>query len=514
MRKIALVISGLIVLATALVACFDKKDFEFDRFTISDLNPTLYLPLLNDTIRLDGSGDYDVRYDEAGQGYLHFALDNDILPPASDFFEVPITTYTVVGTPFSYNGSGTSFTVGPQTHTAEYYLSSPDQQLDSIAFRTGRVTFDVVSPVDANGYYVITIPDMRKNGEPFSVTVNYGQSYSSSLAGYMLKFQDGNTFDVVVELTIINSSMPAGDYTFDASIDFNNIEVESVYGYFGQQTVQNAPVRVNVSAFDKFRNNATTALRIKEAFLDFRVDNGAGFPIRLRMDEVTSIAAGQHSIKHNVDSVTIPANEPRMSYFRSTHSVGGEAFGETLSNMPSEVEFKFSGTINPEGSRGGTVKNFLTDASVIAVSHAGVRIPLNFSVTGMTLKDTLTFNSTKVKFNDMELLMNIENNMPVEVALQAFLMDEYDNVTGPLFNAPVTIPAAAIDPVTGIVTAPHLYVEKIDADVSQLEQTKKIKVDITVRTDNPSSTYVRVTKDNYVYLRIGAKTNVNIDNLD
>jgi hypothetical protein len=514
MRKIALIISGLIFLAAALAACFDKKDFEFDKFTVSDLEPTLYLPLLNDTIRLDASGDYNVLYDENGMGYLHFDVGNDILPPVSDFFEVPDATYSVAGTSFTYSGSGASLTVSPQTHTAEYYFAQPDQQVDSIVFKSGRVTFSLASAIAASGYYKITVPGLQRNGVPFDVTLPYdGAPYSSDIAGWTLKFKNGNTFDVVVELTILTSTAPAGDYNFDADIAFSNVDIKSVHGYFGRQTAMSLPVSVGVSAFDNFRNNATTVLRIKEAFLHFRVDNGAGFPVRLRIDEVTSTAGGQLK-RFDVDSVIIPPNEPQQAFFRSEHRIGGEAFGEAVSNMPSSMEFKFSGTINPEGSRGGTVKNFLTDISAITMSRVEVRIPLHFSVSGMTLKDTLSFNSSKVTFNDMELLLNIENNMPVKVDLQAFLMDEDDRVLGPLFTAPVEIPSAETDAATGIVTAPHLYVQKIEANIAQLAQTRKVKVDIAVNTNNPASEFVRVMKDNYVYLRIGAKTRVNIDNLD
>jgi hypothetical protein len=513
MRKITLVISGLILFTVGFVACFDEKDYKFDKFTISDLDPTLYLPLVDDTVRLDASNNYNVLYDANGMGYLHFAIENDILPPVGDFFEVPNAVYSFSGTSFTYPGGGAAFSTVPQAYSAEYHFLSADQRIDSVVFKGGALTFDVAPAFAASGYYTITIPELKKNGVPFSTNISYDMPNANDLSGYALKLGSTNAFEVVMGLTILSSSVSSGNYNFDARLEFNDVEIQSVYGYFGQRSVASLPVSVDVSVFDKFRNNATTTLRIKEAFLDFRVDNGAGFPIQLRIDEVTSTFGG-HAKKYKLDSVIIPSNEPQQVFFRSAHSIGGEALGEVLSNMPSEVEFQFSGMINPEGSKNGAVKNFLTDASSITVSHIEARIPLNFSVNGMMLKDTLNFNSSRVKFNDMELLMNIENNMPVEVILQAYLMDENDNVTDPLFKTPVAIPAASTDEVTGIVTAPHRYAQKIEANVERLKQTKKIKVDITVNTDNPTSGYVRVTKDNYVYLKIGAKTRVNIDNLD
>ncbi|MDR3180910.1 MAG: hypothetical protein LBT61_03155, partial [Prevotellaceae bacterium] len=72
---------------------------------------------------------------------------------------------------------------------------------------------------------------------------------------------------------------------------------------------------------------------------------------------------------------------------------------------------------------------------------------------------------------------------------------------------------AEVDAATGRVVAPHPYDAKIEANVERLAQTKKLRVEITVNSDNPPS-FVRVTKDNYVHIKIGAKAKVNIDNLD
>jgi hypothetical protein len=338
-------------------------------------------------------------------------------------------------------------------------------------------------------------------------------TFNLNLSGYMLRFRDNNMFDATVGVEILPSS-PHGLYQLNR-ISFSDVEMEEVYGYFGKHQAISPPVKVmDVSTCDKFRNNNTTTLRLKEAFLDFRVDNGAGFPIQLRIDTIISTSGGQSVKKGKVDSVIIPANKLSQQYFRSELSIGGEAFGEVLNNMPSEVEFQFSATINPDGSKGGTVKNFLTASSSIAVSNIGARIPLDFSVTGMMLKDTLNFSASRVDFKNMELLMNVENNIPVGVVLQAYLIDGNNNVNpAPLFKIPVDIPAATVDAATGEVTAPHLYVEKIDTNTEGLSQAKKLKVDITVNSGNYPQ-YVRVTKNNYIYIRIGAKAKVNIDNLD
>lgn len=503
MKKILYFVTGLIFIGSAFVACFDEKDFKFDKFTISDLDPTLYVPLVNDTIRLDANNDYNVLYDEEGVGYLYFDITENILPPVEDFFTVPSSGANV---PILFDllhlaGSSFSTTI---SNLYPYVFSRPDQQIDSIIFKEGTLSLSINTPASAAGSYTLKIPKLRNNNGAFSEIIPFGgTSRSFNLSGYALKFEDNNSFEVTIGVEILSSAL-TGQYMFN-SVSFSNVKMKEVYGYFGQHSVSSSPVSIVVPTFDKFRNNNTTELRIKEAFLDFRVNNGAGFPIRLRIDTVTSISGGLPAGKAKIDSALILPNEHGQLYSSGTFSIGREAFGEVLSNMPSEVKFEFSATINPEGNRSGTVKNFLTDAGSITVSDIQARIPLNFSVRGMVLKDTLNFSASRVTFNDMELLMNVENNMPVEVALRAFLIDGNDSVIGDLFSAPVFIPAATVDPP---------YEEKIEANVESLAQTKKIRVEITVNSDNSASEFVRVTKDNYVYLKIGARAKVNIDNLD
>jgi hypothetical protein len=513
MRKILYVILGLICCTVTFIACFDEKDFKFDKFTISDLDPTLYIPLVNDTIRLDASNDYNVLYDEEGVGYLHFAIEDNILPPVKDFFEVPPSANFSISYDYPYAAIGGFSITIPGSY--QYGFSRPDTRIDSIIFKAGTLSLSINTPPSANGAYTVPIPALKKNNVAFSERVPFGtsSSFNRDLSGYILAFTNNNAFEIIIDVEILSSD-PAGSYKFN-SISFSNVEVSGVYGYFGQHSAFPSPVSINVSTFDKFRNNNTTTLHIKEAFLNFCVDNGAGFPIQLRIDEVASISGGLREEKDKIDSVIIPSNKLQESFLRTEHHIGGKAFGEILSNMPSEMEFNFSATINPEGSKSGTVKNFLTDASSITVSNIETRVPLNFSVSGMVLKDTLNFSASRVTFNDMELLMNVENRMPVEVLLQAYLMDEEGNLlnTPSLFEVPVSIPAATVDVATGKVTAPYLHKTVVNANVKALEQAKKLKVEIIVNS-GPAAGYVCVTKDNYVYIKMGAKARVNIDNLD
>jgi hypothetical protein len=158
-RKILHVIPGLIFFAITFISCFDEKDFELDKLTITDLEPTLYLPLLNDTIRLDASNDYNVLYDANGVGYLRFAIDDDIFPPLKDFFAVSDSDIDIsFEHPHAADGAGYSTT---ESYPCLYAVSRSGQQLDSIIFRSG--TFSIVintptnTPTPVAGSYSVII---------------------------------------------------------------------------------------------------------------------------------------------------------------------------------------------------------------------------------------------------------------------------------------------------------------------------------------------------------------------
>jgi hypothetical protein len=507
MKKIVRILLGLTIVVFAFVACFDEKDFEFDKITISDLEPTLYLPLVNDTIRLDASGDYNVLYED-GIGFLHFEIENDILPSVEQFFEVPSSTpLNISGASFMYPGGNVPYMEDEQTYSARYNFNS-GQQIDSIIFKSGTLEFNITPSFTANGSYTVTIPKLTQNGTPFSADIPFsGSLFVENLSNYKLAFENDNAFDVKIKIDIQSSTASTGNYNF--TISLSGVEMKKVHGYFGQQSVVPDQVSLDVSTFDKFKNSSSTTLRIKEAWLAFRVDNGAGFPIGLNIDKVIS----DGSVKENAGSVTITAN-PRLqdSYFRKEYRIGGEELGEVLSNMPSHVDFRFSATINPAGQT--SEKNFLTDAGTITVSNIEARIPLDFSVKGMVLKDTLDFNVSDVTFKDMGLLLNVKNTMPVTVKLQAYLMDENNSY---LFDGGQRI--ALFENNNGNAEAVSLPAtdeikKEIKANVEKLGQTKKLAVEITVDTEGSDSDYVRITKDSYVYLKIGAKAKVNINELD
>jgi hypothetical protein len=249
-------------------------------------------------------------------------------------------------------------------------------------------------------------------------------------------------------------------------------------------------------------------LDIEEAFLAFNVKNRAGFPFRLSIDEAASTSTSGGVIRlDDASHVTVAASPSAStaSYSEGQHQL---ALGAVLSGMPSRVGFRLSATINPDGYDDGDVKNFITRDSKIEVDSVEARIPLKFRASGLALTDTLDFDLSTVTLKEMKLAMKVTNLMPVNVTLQAFLMDSTEVLSGDstLFQSPVTIEASAVNnepkeiPITTI---------------NRLKDAKRLKVEITVDTPpDTGSAYVHITKENYIHIQIGAAMRINIDELN
>ncbi|MDR3185034.1 MAG: hypothetical protein LBT49_06495 [Prevotellaceae bacterium] len=527
MKKTVSLITGLILAGSALTGCFDEKDFDLSKLSLKGLDPEFYLPLLNDTVRLSVKNSYNIHYDNDGVGYLRFPVNKGFVPETGEFFAVPDTIFDIVGVAFNYPGSGNVYHIPEETVPLEFKFLSNDQQIDSLVFDSGTLTFTNYS-IGFSGSYSVTIPKLRnKNGEPFSTDIIFSdteQSIDSSLAGYSLAFDSkaNNRFDVITEANVSSSTEPAGDYRFKAQVSFSKVGIGYAGGYFGQRAVDTVTVAQDITTFNKFRESSPGAsLQIEKAYIAFAVRSSAGFPVRLNIVEAastgtspaTSSATSVTSVM-NAGSVTIPAAPEPGTYWNSYPNFGGNVLGEVLSNMPERVEFQISATINPDGNPdryGNPVKNFLTRDDSIKVSDIEVRIPLKFKARNIVLLDTLDFDLSTMTLEELELFMNINNTMPVGVDLQACptgddgepLTDDDDEPIV-LFTdkrgEPVPVPVPAGKDTSYAVSV---------ANVNRLNDARKLKVEITVNTPEVAE----IKQDNYIHLSIGARTRLSIEEL-
>jgi hypothetical protein len=519
MKKAQYVLLGSVILSMILISCLDTKDFDLDKFSTNNITPTLYVPILNDTLKLNENE--NIEYDENGQACFYFNLDNIDLPSMSEFFELgDANAITLSGATFTYPGDGVSISLPPVSYTAEYSYSglAADQRIDTIVFKQGQLTLSNASNFGLSGNYTVTIPTLtRPDGTVFTETVDFSSAtpLTVNLTGYKIKMTKArNAFELVFTLTGTTMSPPA---TPPAKLDFNlafsNIAFSLIYGYFGKIEERMAQ-SVNIGTFD----NYTGICNIEAAYLNVTATSGAGVPFRVVLSEISANGITQT----NVDSLLVEAASQPGNAKVIKSKIGGTAVGNVLSTLPEHVDFVFTTKTNPDADP-NTTMNFMTAESAIKAS-AEVVIPVKAAITDLTVTEVLDFDLSEIEFQKLSIKLNVKNNMPVNVWLKAYLMDDNGNyIYNPdgticaLFPDNVEIPVGSVND-DGDVVTPYLYTRDLtitDETIAGMQQAKKIEVQIVVNSpDAVTQRYVRITKDNYVHVKAALGAKVNFDDLD
>ncbi|MDR2802211.1 MAG: hypothetical protein LBB31_03225, partial [Prevotellaceae bacterium] len=174
---------------------------------------------------------------------------------------------------------------------------------------------------------------------------------------------------------------------------------------------------------------------------------------------------------------------------------------------------------NPEGKTG--TDNVIRSTSG-ATATAEIRVPLKIKGVNITLTDTVDFDVSDMSFNNLGLLLNVRNSLPLGVKLQCTLLKKGTTQSlGDLFDTPVEIPAGNTTQVAGTtdeskVTSPsetHKLVEVKKDMAKKLEEAGSIIVRFTAASDNTNNTFVRISKTDCVSLKIGVSAGINVGDL-
>ncbi len=516
------------VLAAGLLAtsCFDAKDFDFDKLSLDNLNPTLYLPLLSDTIEVDAISE-EIQFIN-GQAYFMFDIDDIEMPTVTDVFEIgdqSIQLSTPAIMP-SVSPIPISITVPLEGDPAWSYIfdldlsastSTAEVSPDSIVFSTLQLVMNNPSFNTGEVSIELTIPNLiAPNGTPFSRTIDLSSSTPIVLDNYSMRIDHPTAAENQITLNyrlIFNNYAYTGG-GIDLGMTLRNPEIKEVYGYFGQFT-KAVSETVTTGSFD----DIDAEWNLKEAFLIMEVENKLALPIRITLDKITSYPDGGSPITvTKVDSIDIqspPAS--RLGIVTITKdTLGGSKLGPVISVLPRRLDVDLHVTTNPAGMAKNAISTVLTNP---IKASAKVAVPLKIRNTNLTIRDTITFDMTSVEFTDMGIKLNIQNRFPAGVDLQCYLLKKGTGENlGELFTNHVTVPAANLRDVPGttderVVAAAAVYDEFVEVkNESAMHSADKIIVECTIGTGNDPK-FACITEDNSIQVKIGARASINIDSV-
>ena len=163
---------------------------------------------------------------------------------------------------------------------------------------------------------------------------------------------------------------------------------------------------------------------------------------------------------------------------------------ELISNVPDKIDISFLARIgSPEGA---TEQNFFLKSSKIEL-ETEVILPLWFSTSGYTLKDTLDIDISEIMSNfsfieGLDIRLTTINEWPLALSAQIHFLDASDSIVASLFDEQKALIAAApVDAATGeldeALLEPYVLSVMLDSDdLNGMEDATRMLLEITVAT--------------------------------
>ena len=418
-------------------------------------------------------------------------------------------------------GSGTITGGGFRVPAFERYGS----EVNTLAFASdaepASITFDggllklTTTTFAGGGSLTLTMPALTKANVPFTTTLNVGTGRSTtiSLEDYTLAVPPDKKIEVEYVYKTNGFTVPStiSDIELDLLAEITSLSISRAQGYLGTHT-EYASFDVTIGDFDKLRGDWA----LKEAFIALDVDNSLALPMRAVIDTIrsyTRLDAPPAVVRRQVDSIDVkaPAVLGATEHTAATLTIPGDV----VNVLPKKLEAVLRFVTNPEGRR--EPPNIISSESAIAASTK-IIVPLKIKDINLTLTDTSDFDVSDVSFRNLGLLFNIQNSLPIGVALQCRLLHKSTGEDlGQLFESPIRIPAGNTSPVgddESEVTSPATYrqfVAVASGMETSLKQTGRIVVQFTVFSE--SERYVRITDRDNVQLKIGVSASINMEEI-
>lgn len=376
-----------------------------------------------------------------------------------NFFNLPLTVTIQPGQQFLSQVNETKFNFG-------------DVSLTKVRIGSGSIKVKLRSRIKEKTRVRYRIPGATLNGSVFEKNVDVpagvvGQpavvEQSFDLSGYMFDLTGVNknlvntihsTVDAWVSEQGQAVAITAGDSILIENT-FSGLKPDYGHGYFGTG-VFNIPL--TSTDFDVFKNIKAGSIDIDDATAEITITNGVGADARAKLVALSAentrtgaMVALNHSIIGSTMNINRAIENPPVDAVRVTHlNSSNSNIVDMIELLPDRMNYAIDLTINPLGNVSGG-HDFI-DAARPFKAKLNLRIPLNLSVAGLVLEDTMDFNfkesddSERIKEGNINVF--IENSFPFETSFQLYMLDENNVVADSVFAQAETIASAIVENTT------------------------------------------------------------------
>jgi len=405
--------------------------------------------------------------------------------------------------------------------------------LKSFDIRSGQLTVkftnDLVEPLDL----LYVIPSAKKNGQPLTILETIPPTPATlvktyDLSGYTLDMRGkfGTTYNTIVQAYTVTLNQNANPIAVSfgqgakAELTYSDIIPNYVEGYFGQQTIE---IPLDTANFDVFNNFQASNFLLNSATLNFKVLNEFGAEFTSSLSNIKSVNTANSSIVSLNNNLISNININRASKVGYTIYPSVKTISLTnsnsnivpfLSNLPNKLTYQGNIKVNPLGNLSG-YNDFAFYNTGIRVL-ADIDIPLQFTAGYFKLSSLSTVDFANVKqldnVNSGNFIISGLNGYPFKAQIQAYLMDEQNQVIDSLFVPGNNILERGAIDAQNIVTSPtqsKLSVPVTKVRIDNLKRTKTIKL-VTYFIMPPNPPDIKIYEDYTIDLNIIAELNYNV----
>ena len=386
-------------------------------------------------------------------------------------------------------------------------------ELNSISLKSGTISFNIQSGITENIDLTITIPELTKNGIPFSTNLPLvyqgslpvsAQINPISVEGYALDLT-GNSVQINYDAITNGGDKVVIDFIAGSADNWNYDLIE---GVAEQQAFDISQDSIEIDLYGSWLEGE---ISFEDPQIAIEVENSFGFPIGVQLINVVAITSAGNEVYLTTTNNSFDVNYPAMNeigesktttfYFDKNNS----NIKEIIQTRPTKLYYEIEGILNPDDLDD---TGFITDQSDLT-SLLMLELPIHGTATGFTVQTNADMDLQDIDIiNDAEFKIITDNGMPIDVELQLYFQDEKENIIDSLFNEPKTLLGAASVDTNGNTTSTTEITTFVDIPKERMlsiQNATTAIIRVAFSTLNNGTTPVQINSSQDVKVRMGAK---------
>jgi hypothetical protein len=397
-------------------------------------------------------------------------------------------------------------------------MSVPLQLFDNmtvtkLSLKEGTISFDIQSNHTEDIALKIIFPGITQNGIPFEMLTNLIYSGSTpvassiapiSIEGYDLSIPNGN-LEMRYEAYNTNGDRVLLDMISGEARDWEYNQIEGIWSY-ESFTVDKDTINIDIA-----ENWIDGQISFSDPKILINLSNSIGIPMAIKIQNLTA---------HTADGNLIPLNyafeDGYIINYPSLTEIGLDKADQiildknnsniisAINALPQYITYEIVAIMNPESS---TTVGFISENSTIT-GNLEIEIPIEGTASGFTLETSADFTmeeAGEIAYATFKLVTN--NEIPVDLNMQLYFMDENNNIIDSLFEGPQNILAAPEIGANNTLLSSSEEINFIEISTERLNtirQAKRIKTKAALSTANNGTVPVSIRSTQKVDVKMGA----------